>query len=129
VLSLGFDIDHKKISQKNHRTMKFFSVATSIILLASSATVSAWPNAWRLDIYLVDGGHATSHGTQNSGCVNWDLDVARSPVKRAVFKEGTFADTFELYAARDCKLPVSYRENGGDHTLTPPRTIRSYKAY
>jgi hypothetical protein len=121
---------HKKISQENYKTMKFFSLATSITLPATSSTVFAqWPNDWHLDVYLADGGHAYAHGRLNSGCVNWNLDIPRSPVTRAVFQEGTFACTFELYEARDCNPPISYRENGGEHTLTPPRTIRSYKVY
>lgn len=105
--------------------MKFLSVATSVILLASSAIVSAW----ELTLYMEDGGHVTATGTFNSGCVDWDFDMTRSPVNRAVFSDSFFADTFELYEGKGCNPPVSYREGAGDHIVQPSRVIQSYKAY
>ena len=105
--------------------MKFFSVATSVILLGSAAAVPAW----ELTLYRADGRSVNAYGTVNSGCVNWDFDMTTSPVNRAVFSESAYADTFELYEGKECQEPVSYREGKGDHAVNPPRVIQSYSVY
>lgn len=100
------------------------SISTVIIPCLLSITASAW----ELTINMADGRHVTSHGTLNSDCVTYDFDMS-SPVNRAIFTESTFADTFELYEQANCGGRVSYRENGGNHVVTPARIIRSYKVY
>lgn len=55
--------------------------------------------------------------------------IVNSPVNKAAFKDSAFADTFELYEKAKCAGSVSYREGEGTHTVTPARTIRSYKVY
>ncbi|EUC36383.1 hypothetical protein COCVIDRAFT_20584 [Bipolaris victoriae FI3] len=101
-------------------------IPTSAILLPLFLTTAT--NAWELTVWLNNGKHVTAHGTRNSGCVTYDFDM-NSPVKRAKFKESTFADTFELYEKEKCGGRVSYRENGGDYQIVPPRIIKSYKVY
>jgi len=100
--------------------MLFSKIAMVPILLAAGV------NAWDLTVIGVNDRQVRTHGTTNSGCVNYDFSMS-SPIKRVVFHESFFADTFELYEEKDCKT-LSYREGKGDFTITP-RTIRSYKVY
>lgn len=102
--------------------MKFFSVATSVVLFAASVA-----SAWDLTLYMDDGRHVEAYGTLNSGCVDWDFDMS-SPVNRAVFHGSAFADTFELYEGKGCNKLV-YRNGEGDFSLTPSRIARSYSVY
>ncbi len=98
--------------------------ATTVLLFAAAA------NAWNLKIYLT-GGPATisSHGTVNSGCKNYDIDMNGEKVNQAKFDDSSFADTFELFGKKDCKGGVIYRNGDGTHKLDPARTVRSYKVY
>jgi len=50
------------------------------------------------------------------------------PVKKAEFKDSTFAKTFELYPQANCGGKVSYRNKEGNYDITP-RTVKSYKVY
>lgn len=47
--------------------MKFTSSAIILSVLAAST------QAWELTVHTNNGGHITSHGTVNSGCVNYDF--------------------------------------------------------
>ncbi|KAK4077987.1 hypothetical protein Purlil1_12185 [Purpureocillium lilacinum] len=98
--------------------------ATTVFFLAASV------NAWNLKVYLT-GGPATinAHGTTNSGCVNYDIDMRGEKVHRAKFDDSAFADTFELFGKKDCKGGVVYRNGDGSHKISPSRTVRSYKVY
>ena len=100
------------------------SIPTTFLATLLAATTSAW----ELTVYKNDGGHVTTHGRLNSGCVTYDFDM-RSAVNRAVFSGSTFADTFELYREANCAGKVAYREGQGEHKVTPARVIRSYKVY
>lgn len=112
---------------------------------AMLSLLAAYAQAWELTVTMTDGRHVTTHGTFDSGCETYDFAskqqlitnihtwlmnhlAVTKPVNKAVFKESTFAKTFELYEQAGCGGRVSYRENGGTHTLVP-RTIKSYKVY
>jgi hypothetical protein len=120
-----------------------FTTSTIILSILAAST-----QAWELTVWLKDGRHVTTHGTQNSGCQTYDFNskyfssllflpynkkltstLVNSPVNKAVFKDSTFADTFELYEKEKCGGKVSYRSGDGTHTVTPARVIKSYKAY
>ncbi|KAK4183688.1 hypothetical protein QBC35DRAFT_535557 [Podospora australis] len=95
------------------------------LLLSFLTTASAW----KLELFASDGRKVTTHGTQDSGCKNIAFTPALK-VKQAKFSPKTdwYPDpsTFELYVNKGCQ-GLSYRNGGGDHKLTPPRVIRSYK--
>ncbi|KAK3182094.1 hypothetical protein K4F52_006659 [Lecanicillium sp. MT-2017a] len=103
--------------------MKVPTTATVLFLAAAA-------NAWDLKVYLT-GGPATisSHGTVNSGCKNYEIDMRGEKVHKANFDGSTFADTFELYGQKDCKGGIIYRNGDGDHNINPSRTVKSYKVY
>ena len=88
-------------------------------------------SAWTLDFYATDGRQARSSGTRDSGCINLSWTPALN-VQRINFNPATplYPDpgTVELYVNRGCG-GLSYRNGGGNHVLTPPRVIRSYKVY
>ena len=105
--------------------MKIPTVAAILLpLLAASSA-----NAWELTVSYAEGGSITSHGTTNSGCVNYGLDDRGRKVNRAKFKDSLLADTFELYTQKNCKGKVSYRNGEGSHKVSPARRIQSYKVY
>ena len=100
------------------------------LLLLTGLAATTW--AWSLDLYTTDGRHSNMHGHTDSGCVNIDFSPALT-VNRARYDPATanfpdVTDTFELYVNRNCQR-LSYRNNKGEFTLTPPRQIRSYKVY
>ena len=55
----------------------------------------AGATAWDLKVFIQDGRTVESHGTRDSGCVNYDFDMS-SPVNRAVFHDSKHGETFEL---------------------------------
>jgi len=99
---------------------------TNILSALALTTAAA---AWNLDLYGTDGRHVNFHGKKNTGCIDISFTPALN-VKRANFNPATSflpdPDTFELYVRKGCD-GLSYRNNGGDHTLNPARIIRSYK--
>jgi hypothetical protein len=108
--------------------MKLTSIL-SLVLLTSTA--AAWPtiNSWELRIEKNDGSHAEMHGRVNSGCVNLGSDTT-SPVHTAIFKEGTFADTFELYSESGCaSTGRRFREGAGKFAVKPNFRVKSYNVY
>ncbi|KAI9792976.1 MAG: hypothetical protein M1816_001298 [Peltula sp. TS41687] len=102
--------------------MKLSIITTALALVAGSS-------AWHLTIYTTRGEHIQSHGTRDSGCVNYD--ISHGTVNRAEFDPKTTAwpdpDTFELFAEVNCNRR-NYRNGPGNHLFTP-KTVRSYKVY
>ncbi|EMD63749.1 hypothetical protein COCSADRAFT_331252 [Bipolaris sorokiniana ND90Pr] len=101
-------------------------IPTLTILLPILLTTTT--NAWELTIWLANGKHVTTHGTIDSGCVTYNFNM-NSPVNRAVFSKSFWAKTFELYEHKNCRGKASYREGQGEHSVVPPRIIKSYKVY
>jgi len=83
--------------------MKIASIAAAFVFVVSAT-------AWDLKVFMQDGRTFKSHGARDSGCVNYDFDMS-SPLNRAVFHDSKNGETFELYETKDCKMPVSYRNN------------------
>ena len=104
--------------------MKIPTVTAVVLPLLCASTA----NAWGLTVYFAGPGHISTHGTTNSGCTNFDLDIKGKKVNKAKFTDSAFADTFELYTKANCKGKVSYRNGDGTHKMSS-RTIRSYKVY
>ncbi|KAL2156207.1 hypothetical protein VTH82DRAFT_952 [Thermothelomyces myriococcoides] len=96
--------------------MKASVIVAALLPLAS---------AWKLKVSTTDGRSVTSHGTTNSGCVNYDVGALK--VNKVDFDDSAFADTFELYTNRNCDK-LNYRNGDGTHKLKA-RTVRSYKVY
>ncbi|EUC48135.1 hypothetical protein COCMIDRAFT_24021 [Bipolaris oryzae ATCC 44560] len=103
--------------------MKFSTSAILLPIFLSTAT-----NAWELTLWKINGQHITTNGHLPSGCVTFIYDMS-SPVNRAVFSEGLIVNTFELYEEENCGGKVSYRDGQGEHSIKPPRVIKSYRAY
>ncbi|KAL6866491.1 hypothetical protein ACO1O0_002602 [Amphichorda felina] len=104
--------------------MQLPTVTAVVLPLFFAATA----NAWGLTVYFAGPGHISTHGTTNSGCVNFDIDTAGKKVNKAKFTDSFYADTFELYTKKNCKGKVSYRNGDGTHKMSA-RKIRSYKVY
>ncbi|KAL2117987.1 hypothetical protein VTJ04DRAFT_7647 [Mycothermus thermophilus] len=96
-----------------------------VTLLAAATSASAW----RLELTSSDGRKISMHGTKGSGCKNIEF-TPYPKVKKAYFNPKTSwwpdPDRFELFVNRNCD-GLSYRNNGGNWNLNPPRTIKSYR--
>lgn len=82
--------------------MKIVSIADAFAFAVNAA-------AWDLKVFMEDCRAVNTHGTLDSGRVNYDFNMT-SPVNRAVSHGSTFADTFELCETKNCKRKVhSYK--------------------
>lgn len=113
--------------------MKLHST-TSLILLYLASFVTAAPvdaaaiGSWTLKLTNTKGGTYNMHGHEDVGCNTIELEN-KYQMKHADYDDNVFTRTFELYAQKDCKGAVSYRNNKDSYELHPPRMIHSYKVY
>jgi hypothetical protein len=102
---------------KPHAVSLFFLVG-----LASSI------QAWTLTVTQSNGRKITSHGTFNSGCVNYG-DLMTTTVNRIDFEGSAFVDTVEIWSQLGCSGDLIVAWSSPAHGSIPTQSVWSYRAY